>query len=165
MATRTELSKYLRSLMPEIQWVQPYLDDVPLPPPGTNWATLNIMGVSDRGWSQARQAGYAPDTGLITQDYDVQRIYSIQFDFYGPDAMDTATRFKQNLQVGLVTQHGIADLKVMTDIRNLTFLMENKMYISRFSFDADVYVVDTITKTTPAIDNAQVTIVNRGNNK
>lgn len=164
MATRTELSEYLRGLMPEIQWVRPYLNDAPLPPPDTNWATLNIMGIEDRGWSQIRQASYDDATGLITQYYDVQRIHTIQFDFYGPDAFDNATRFKQTLQVGLVTQRGIADLKAMTDVRNLTFLMENKAYIGRFNFEADLFVVDTITKTTPAIDTAQVTIVNRGNN-
>lgn len=164
MATRTELSTYLRALMPEIQWVQPYLNNSPLPPPNTNWATLNIVGVADRGWSQARQSAYDDTTGLITQEYDVQRIYTVQFDFYGPDAFYNACRFKQNLQVGLATQTGIADLKSMSEIRNLTFLMENKAYMHRYNFDTEMFVVDTITKTTPAIETAQITIVNRGNN-
>lgn len=164
MATRTELSAYLRTLMPEVQWVQPYLNNSPLPPPNTNWATLNIMGVADRGWSQARQSTYDETTGLITQEYDVQRIYTVQFDFYGPDALYNACRFKQNLQVGLATQTGIADLKSMSEIRNLTFLMENKAYMHRYNFDTEMFVVDTITKTTPAIETAQITIVNRGNN-
>lgn len=164
MATRTELSAYLRALMPEIQWVQPYLDNEPLPPPNTNWATLNIMNISDRGWSQARQTEYDPETGLTTQAYDVQRIYAVQFDFYGPDALNNATAFKQNLQVGLATQTGIADLKSMSEIRNLTFLMENKAYMHRYNFDTEMFVVDTITKTTPAIETAEITIVNRGNN-
>lgn len=164
MATRTELSAYLRALMPEIQWVQPYLDNEPLPPPNTNWATLNIMNVSDRGWSQSRQTEYDPETGLTTQAYDVQRIYAVQFDFYGPDALNNATVFKQNLQVGLATQTGIADLKSMSEIRNLTFLMENKAYMHRYNFDTEMFVVDTITKTTPAIETAEITIVNRGNN-
>lgn len=164
MATRTELSAYLRALMPEIQWVQPYLNNSPLPPPNTNWATLNIMGVADRGWSQARQSAYDDTTGLITQEYDVQRIYTVQFDFYGPDAFYNACRFKQNLQVGLATQTGIADLKSMSEIRNLTFLMENKAYMHRYNFDTEMFVVDTITKTTPAIETAEITIVNRGNN-
>lgn len=164
MATRTELSTYLRALMPEIQWVQPYLNNSPLPPPNTNWATLNIMRVADRGWSQARQSAYDDTTGLITQEYDVQRIYTVQFDFYGPDAFYNACRFKQNLQVGLATQTGIADLKSMSEIRNLTFLMENKAYMHRYNFDTEMFVVDTITKTTPAIETAEITIVNRGNN-
>ncbi|MBR2771614.1 MAG: hypothetical protein IKD78_06330 [Bacteroidales bacterium] len=122
------------------------------------------MQVSDRGWSQGRQTAYDDTTGLITVSYDVQRVYSIQIDFFGPNALENALRFKQFLQVGLCSEHGIADMKVMSEIRNLTFLQENTEYISRFNFDADVYVVDTITKTTPAVDNAQITIINRGNN-
>jgi hypothetical protein len=88
----------------------------------------------------------------------------VQFDFYGPDALNNATVFKQNLQVGLATQTGIADLKSMSEIRNLTFLMENKAYMHRYNFDTEMFVVDTITKTTPAIETAEITIVNRGNN-
>ena len=164
MATRTQLSTYLESLMPRIQWVAPYLSDVPLPPVGTNWGQINIIRVSDRGWSQPRQKSYDDKTGIITQEYDVQRVYSIQIDFFGPDALQNATEFKQNLQVGLANNFGIADLKVMSEIRNLTQLLENKCYLHRYEFDVDVFVVDTITKTTPAIETATVTIVNRGNN-
>lgn len=150
--------------MPEIQWVRPYQDGNPIPPVNTNWGQINIMNISDKGWSQARQTEYNEDTGIISQSYDVQRIYSVQIDFYGPDALDKATVFKQKLQVGLVNHNDFADLKVMSEIRNMTQLLENKAYMHRYNFDVDVFVVDTITETTPAIETAQITIVNRGNN-
>ena len=164
MATRTQLATYLQSLMPEIQWVAPYLDNMPLPPVGTNWGQISINRISDRGWSQGRQKTYDDKTGVITVAYDVQRIYSMQIDFFGPDALENATTFKQHLQVGLAGNFGIADLKVMSEIRNLTQLLENTNYMHRYGFDVDVFVVDTITKTTPVIETATVTIVNRGNN-
>lgn len=158
------LYDYLQSLMPTLQWVNPYTDRSPLPPVGTNYATFNIMRVDDRGWSQERPTNYDATTGLISIDYDVQRIYSVQLDFYGPDAFDNASIFKQTLQVNLAENFGIVDLKVMSEIRNLTFLQENKEFMPRYSFDLDVFVVDTITKTTPGIERVQIKIVNRGNN-
>lgn len=142
----------------------PYETYDSLPPVGTNWGQISILRVSDRGWSQDRQAAYNDETGIISQAWDVQRIYSIQIDFFGPDALENATAFKQYLQVGLATQTGIADLKVMSEIRNLTQLLENTNYMHRYNFDVDVFVVDTITKTTPVIETAEITIVNRGIN-
>ena len=162
--TRNQLSTYLRGLMPELQWVMPYETYDSLPPVGTNWGQISILRVSDRGWSQDRQTAYDERTGTISQAWDVQRIYSIQIDFFGPDALENATVFKQTLQVGLATQTGIADLKVMSEIRNLTQLLENTNYMHRYNFDVDVFVVDTITKTTPVIETAEITIVNRGIN-
>lgn len=150
--------------MPELQWVMPYESYDSLPPVGTNWGQINITSVSDRGWSQNRQSAYDDTTGKITQSWDVQRIYSVQIDFFGPNALENATRFKQYLQVGLATEYGIADLKVMSEIRNLTQLLENTDYMHRYEFDVDVFVVDTITKTTPVIETAEITIVNRGIN-
>lgn len=162
--TRNQLSAYLRGLMPELQWVKPYDSYDALPPVGTDWGQINITNVSDRGWSQNRQSAYDDTTGKITQSWDVQRIYSIQIDFFGPNALENATRFKQYLQVGLAEEYGIADLKVMSEIRNLTELLENTNYMHRYEFDVDVFVVDTITKTTPVIETAEITIVNRGIN-
>lgn len=142
----------------------PYETYDSLPPVGTNWGQISILRVSDRGWSQDRQTAYDERTGTISQAWDVQRIYSIQIDFFGPDALENATVFKQTLQVGLATEYGIADLKVMSEIRNMTQLLENTNYIHRYNFDVDVFVVDTITKTTPVIETAEITIVNRGIN-
>ena len=88
----------------------------------------------------------------------------MQLDFYGPDAFDNAIEFQQTLQVNLAHTFGVADLKVMSEIRNLTFLQENKEYMPRYNFDVDVFVVDTITQTAPGIERVQIKIVNRGNN-
>lgn len=161
---QSDLYDYLQSLMPTLQWVNPYTDRTPLPPVGTNYATFNVMRVDDRGWSQQRPTAYDSNTGIISIDYDVQRIYSVQLDFYGPDAFDNALIFKQTLQVNLAHKFGVADLKVMSEIRNLTFLQENKEFMPRYNFDVDVFVVDTISQTTPAIERVQIQIVNRGNN-
>ena len=54
--TETQVYDYLQSLMPSIQFVNPYTDSVPLPKKG-DFATFNILSVEDRGWSQDRQTG------------------------------------------------------------------------------------------------------------
>ena len=55
--TETQIYDYLQSLMPSLQFVNPYTDSVPLPKKG-DFATFNILSVEDRGWSQDRQTGY-----------------------------------------------------------------------------------------------------------
>lgn len=56
------------------------------------------------------------------------------------------------------------DLKKTGDIRNLSFLQENKAYMRRYSFDTEVFIVDTIETKTNVIETATVKIINRGNN-
>lgn len=159
----SKLYDYLQSLMPELQFVNPYTDNVPLPKEG-DFATFNILDVTDRGWSQDRQTGYNEETGTVSVAWDVQRIYRVQIDFYGDNAFDNASVFKQTLQVNLAQQYGLADLKQISSIRNLTFLQENKQWLRRYSFDAEVFIVDTVEQTSPVIETATVKIVNRGNN-
>ena len=64
--TETQVYDYLQSLMPSIQFVNPYTDSVPLPKKG-DFATFNILSVEDRGWSQDRQTGYDAETGTDMQ--------------------------------------------------------------------------------------------------
>lgn len=156
--TEPDLYDYLQSLMPELQFVNPYIDDNPLPKEKTDFATFNVLDIQDIGWSQPRQTNYDKENGLITVAYDVQRIYRVQLDFYGPVALDNASLFKQTLQVNLTKNYGVADLKKMSTLRNLTFLQENKKYLKRYNFDVELFIVDTVTKTSPAIEKAQVTI-------
>lgn len=160
-----QIYDFLQSLMPPLQWVNPYLSDDAIPPVDTDWATFNIMRVDDRGWSQPRQTSYDANTGIITLAYDVQRIYSLQLDFYGPNAFENASVFKQTLQVALARQHGIGDLKALSGIRNLTFLQEDKEYMPRYNFDVDIFVVDTITQTAPVIEKAIITKIYRAGAK
>ena len=162
---RDDLFDALQQLMPDgLQFVRPYTDRDALPPPRTNWATMNIMNVDTRAWSQRRQVSYDDNTGTVTNAYDVQRVYSVQFDFYGPDAWNNALTFQQTLQVNMTTTDGIVDFKTTSQIRDLTFLQPNTDYEYRFNFDVDVFVIDTITKNAPIIETAEIRIVNRGNN-
>lgn len=161
--TETQVYDYLQSLMPSLQFVNPYTDSVPLPKKG-DYATFNILDVQDRGWSQSRQTGYDEEAGTVGVAWDVQRIYRVQIDFYGANAFNNATVFKQTLQVNLAQKHGLADLKQLSPIRNLSFLQENKKWLRRYNFDAEVFIVDTVEQTSPVIETATVKIVNRGNN-
>lgn len=163
--TLNDVYDYLQSQMPTLQFVNPYLDNVPLPTRGTDYATMNVMGVDDRGWAQTVQTGYDAVKGTTSLRFDTQRIYRVQIDFYGPNAFSNATVFKQTLQVNLTKQKTTLDLKTMSDIRNLTFLDESKTYVPRYNFDVEVFLVDSITQTTPVIESAKITIVNRGNNQ
>ena len=163
--TLNDLYDYLQSQMPTLQFVDPYIDDAPLPKLGTDYATMNVIGTADRGWAQGVQTGYDAIKGTTNVRYDTQRIYRIQIDFYGPNSFENATVFKQTLQVNLTKQKTTVDLKSMSDIRNLTSLTESKTYIHRYNFDVEVFLVDSITQTTPVIEHAKITIVNRGNNQ
>ena len=160
-----EIYDYLQGMMPTLQFINPYADNAPLPPPGTNFATMNIMPVSPIGWSEQRQKSYDAETGIATLYQDIERVYRIQFDFYGPDAFYNAEVFQHTLQVNLVRPRGaLMDLKKTGDIRNLSFLQENKAYMRRYSFDTEVFIVDTIETKTNVIETATVKIINRGNN-
>lgn len=159
---QSDLYDYLQTLVPTIQFVDPYIDEAPLPPVGTNFATMAVLSINDRGWSQGRQTAYDATKGTTTVKYDVQRIYSVQFDFYGPDAFENAALYKQTLQVNLTQQGTVVDLKSMSEIRNLTYLEENRKYVHRYEFDVEVFVVDTIEQTEPVVEVAKITIVNRG---
>lgn len=157
-----DLYDYLQSLMPSLQFVNPYIDDKPLPEVETDFATFNVLNISDIGWSQPRHEEYDKEAGMITVAYDVQRVYQIQLDFYGPEAFNNASLFKQTLQVNLTKNSNIADLKKISDIRNLTFLQENKKYMKRYNFNVEVFIVDTIKNTSTAIEKAQINIYGFG---
>lgn len=162
--TENDLYDYLQALMPELQFIDNYTDDVPVPL--TDYATFNVLNIADRGWSQGRQAVYNEerDKGVVKTYYDVQRIYTVQLDFYGANAYDNASKFKQTLQVALAKKFGVVDLKMLSPIRNLTFLQENKTWQKRYNFDAELFVVDTVERNSPIIETATVKIINRGNN-
>ena len=160
--TEKDLYDFLQSLMPELQFINAYTDNVPVPL--SDYATFNVLDISDRGWSQKRQKSYDDEQGIVTNAYDVQRIYRVQLDFYGSNAFDNAQVFKQTLHVALTKTFGIADLKRMSPIRNLSFLQENKQWLRRYNFDAELFVVDTVERTSPVIETAKIKIVNRGNN-
>ena len=146
MATEKEIYDYLQDLLPNgLQFVNPYQDKSPTPL--KDWAQMNVINVYDRGWSQEREDGYDEDTGLVKVAYDVNRIYSVQFDFYGVGAFDNAREYKQTLEVNIgETDNKLLDLKTMSEITNLSFLEEHKLYKRRYSFDVDFYAVDTIIK-------------------
>ena len=160
--SENELFDFLQSLMPELQFIEAYTDDVPVPL--TDYATFNVVNIEDRGWSQKRQLCYNEEIKIVKNAYDVQRIYTVQLDFYGENAFNNALIFEQELQVGLANTFGVADLKKISSIRNLTFLQENKQFLKRYSFDVELFVVDTIERTAPIIETAKVEIINRGNN-
>ena len=120
--------------------------------------------MEERGWRQDRETGYDAKTGTVGIGLVVQRIYRVQMDFYGEKAFHNATVCKQAHQVNLVQKYGPADLKQLSPIRNLSFLQENKQWLRRYNFDAEVFIVDTVEQTSPVIETATVKIVNRGNN-
>ncbi|MCH5201912.1 MAG: hypothetical protein J1F17_01770 [Oscillospiraceae bacterium] len=160
--TEKEVYDYLQSLLPQgMQFVDPYLDE--LPQPLGDWAQMNVLNRSNIAWSQSRFLE-TNETGGVWA-YDIERIYTIQFDFYGANAFDNAAEFQQNLQVSIINdENELMDFKSVGAIENRTFLMENKKYQRRYGFDVDLFVIDTITQTSPYFDKIKYKIVNRGNN-
>lgn len=164
--TENDLYDKLQALMPEgVQFIDPYLDEVPTPL--GDYAQFNVLDRENIGWCQERYLNrdeVNPPSLQIA--YDVQRIYTIQIDFYGENAYDYAGVYQQTLQQNMVDDEIGEELcfKSVSSVENRTFLQENKKYKKRYGFDIQCFVVDTITKDSPYFDKIKVRIVNRGNN-
>jgi len=154
---------FLEGLLPEgLQFVDPYLDEVPLPK--GDWAQMNILNIQNIGWEQRRTDSFDEEKGLVKNAWDIQRVYSIQFDFYGESAFNNSVTYQQNLRVALMEKKPLlVDLKQMGNIENRTELLENKKYLKRYGFDLDVFVVDTIYDEKPYFETIKIRIANRGN--
>lgn len=160
--TESDLYDTLQALMPSgVQFVDPYLDEVPLPL--GDWAQMNILSIDPIAWNQER---YVADTneGLGSYEYDIERIYTIQIDFYGANALTNASEFHQTLQKNVVFEGTTISLKKIGVIDNRSFLQENKKFQRRYGFDIELFIVDTIKSDNAYIDNIKVTIARYGNN-
>ncbi len=162
--TEEEVFNELQRLLPAgVQFVDPYLDEVPLPL--GNFCQFNILSRDNIAWVQPRYQSANEETGVGVWAYDIQRIYFIQIDFYGDKAFDNAGVYNQTLQTNLIEdERDLLDLKKIGNIENRTYLAENKKYVRRYGFDLEVFVIDTITKESPYFDKIEYKIVNRGNN-
>jgi hypothetical protein len=140
----------------------PYQDTVT--PPMGDYYTLNITSIRDVGWSQERQ-GETTETGVEVLQ-DTQRVYGVQFDFYGKNALNNANIGKQALHSEIRKNKQIS-LKEMSEIRNLTELEENGKFLKRYSFDLGVFVADTLEPIGEEmyLKQGQILIINRGNNE
>lgn len=164
MATEQEVFDALQTMMPAgLQFVDPYQDKVPVPL--GDWAQMNIFERTNIGWNQKRYT--KTKNGNAVYEYDVQRVYHIQIDFYGENAYNNAGIYQQTLQQSLVDEDGILDLKTVGAVENRTFLQENKKYQRRYGFDIEVFVIDTITKESPYFDTIkpEYVIVGCNNNE
>lgn len=154
----------LQELMPDgVQYVDPYLDEDPTPL--GDYAQFNVLSRRDIAWGQSRFVEATNESQEVTYAFDIQRVYTIQIDFYGDSAFDNAGIYQQTLRQNLVDQDtNTMDLKSITAVENRSFLQENKKYKKRYGFDLEVFIVDTVTKASPYIDTVEYEIVNRGNN-
>ena len=157
------LYDFLEGLLPEgLQFVDPYLDEVPLPK--GDWAQMNIINVENIGWEQRRTDSFNEIKGLVKNAWDIQRIYTVQFDFYGASAFKNCVQYQQELRVALMEKKSLLlDLKQMGNIENRTALLENKKYLRRYGFDLEVFAVDTIFTEKPYFESIKIRIGNRGN--
>ena len=155
------LYDYLQPLMPELQWVNAFLDEDPLPK--GDYATFNIINLDPIGWNIPKQNSYDKETGLITVGNTQEKVYTIQLDFFGENALNNANTFRQILMMNLQKPKLSVGLKSVSGIRNLTFLQTNKKYQKRYNFDIELFIVDEVTRTEPTIETATIKIVNRGN--
>lgn len=159
-----DLYTYLKSLMPDgMQFVLSYLDSVPLPKRGTDWAQMTVLNVTPKAWAQERQTAYNSETASVSVSYDWNKIYNVQFDFYGENAFDNANIFYQNLQINLVNdKNAPVHLGRLGEIRNLTFLEDMKRFCRRYTFVVEFLAVDTITQEHWTITSAPVSCLTVG---
>lgn len=159
-----DLYDYLQALMPTLQWCNPYFDRVPLPEDGRDFATFNLINLSPIGWNIPKQNSYDAEKNEITVGYTQEKVYTVQLDFFGANAMNNANTYRQILTMNLQRPKMKVGLKTVSPIRNLTSLLTNKKWQKRYEFEIDLFIVDEVSTTQPAIETATITIVNRGNN-
>lgn len=154
-----KLYDYLQSLLPDdLQFVDPYIDDSPVP--NTDWCSMNILNTDTIGRSAERQGDIDKQNKTLTVYYDLNKVYKIQFDFYGANAFNNASIYLQTLQVELdENKSSNYYLKTIGTINNLTELLEDTRYLKRYSFYIDLFTIETINKTSYYIDNFKYNIV------
>lgn len=165
MAQMTESNLYdiLQALMPSgVQFIDPYLDEVPTPK--GDWVQMNLLSVAPVAWNQRRFVSADGQKETAGYAYDIERIYTVQIDFYGANAMANASLFHQTLQQNVVDETEAICLKTIGQIENRTFLQENKKFQKRYGFDIELFIVDTITKEYPYIKKIEVNIAGCGKN-
>ena len=156
-----DIYDYLQPLMPELQWVNAYLDTVPAPK--GDYATFNLINLDPIGWNISKYKGYDEEKELIEVGYTQEKIYTVQLDFFGANSLNNANTFRQILTMRMQQPGNSIGLKSVSNIRNLTELKTDKKYQKRYNFDIELFIVDEVVMTQPAIENATIEIVNRGN--
>ncbi len=157
---RQAIFDYLQENVPAgIQFVDPYLSAVPLPK--GDFVSMNILPVADVGNSQTRTSAYDAATQTVTTEYSQERIYTVQFDCFGANALNTALNLKQTLKDFFFnTSPTLFNLKDVTDIENNTDLLPDKKYMERYTFRMSFYIIDKRTEPNqPALESAQTTLV------
>ena len=157
---RSDIFDYIQKNAPAgIQFVDPYLSDVPLPK--GDFVSLNILPVEDVAASQHRTMAYDAESGTVSVTYSQERIYTVQFDCFGADALDTALMLKQRLKDFFYdTPDTLFNLKTVTDIENLSDLLDNKRYLERYSFRMSFYIMDEWTdENQPALEQVATAAV------
>ncbi|MDR0571926.1 MAG: hypothetical protein LBG48_03705 [Rickettsiales bacterium] len=163
MKTEYDLYQILIDIIGKgIQPVLPYQDKYP--PPPEDYYTLNIISVRNIGWSQERQG--AASEGGVTVVHDFQKIYTVQFDFYGINAIDNVNRYRHILAVGVRKNKEIS-FKSISEIRNLTELEKNGSFERRYTFDLEFFATDTLIPETGEmyLKRGKILVINRGNNR
>lgn len=152
--TENDLYNTLQAFLPNnLQFVDPYLDEVPIPK--GDWCQMNVLWITPIAWNQ-RRYNALNQQGTASFLYDIQKVYNIQFDFYGENALNNANLYHQTLMVNIVEDDDTISLKRIGDIQNRCFLQENKKYLKRYGFDIEVFIVDTISKDNPYLENILV---------
>lgn len=150
--TETKLYDILQALLPEgLQFVNPYLDTVPLPK--GDYAQMNIIDIVPIAWTQKRYVDTSDENKTVTYAYDWQKIYKVQFDFYGDNSFNNCVNYHHNLTASLMDFDDDVNLKTIGEVQNRSFLQENKLFLRRYGFDIDLFIVDTIEKTDPRLEN------------
>lgn len=158
-----KLYDFLQGLLPNgLQFMNPFLDSDPVPL--RDFAQMTVLPMRPVGLSQQREASFNKDQKTVDVAYDLERVYKVQFDFYGFNAFENALLYQQTLEVNLrETLKPPCTLKTFSEIRNLTDLQENKRFLKRYSFDVDLYIVDSILKEQPYLTSFTHTLVRAGN--
>lgn len=174
MISKQNIYDFLQYLMPKgYQFIEANLDNKAIPDKNTTYGIMQLHSIEEEGWNISDTIEY--DSELITEHSQLKSIF-VQIDFYGPHAFSYALNARQyllmnlqnieNVKLRLLNEQDnkfknidldLIDLKGLSELRNLTRLLDDKSWGERWSFDVDGFIVDTITENdNSVIDNIQI---------
>ena len=156
--TDERIVSYLKGLLPEFQWAAPYLDGKAVPKYGSDWGTIVVLFREPTGRTQER-LDRRNDDGTITVRNDVQERVLVQFTYFGANAADLSRRHRHLLLAAFQAAELPDDIGLAGktgQIRNITELLGDKRWERMYSFDVELFAIDTVEIAYPAIAGADI---------
>jgi hypothetical protein len=148
--------------MPSFQFIEAYLNDEPAPL--VDYGVIFIRSVKPKSWGQIREIVDLRQEQIVKFVKDMQRIYTFQVDIFGNNALENIKLIQQYLDALLDNDRELGMKGNLGEILDKTYIMDNSRWMRYYSFDFELFIVDTIELNAEMyLKKGVVEVVNRGN--